>query len=143
MLFWRPLVPLVSYLFSQPQPALAPVLHDFVADNILITGSSAVFPIIGRSIAVRPPVRANLEVCILGRNVPRILNSNLARDGREAVDSGGDGVVKRACVVGGVTQDVETVSLIIAFPQLLADVEGDAGGVDGYVITLDHATATR
>ena len=88
-------------------------------------------PIIGWGIAVSPPLRTNLVVGILGRNIPCVLNGNLACDGRKAFDGGSDGIVEGAGVVSGMANDIETVALVVAFPLLLADVEGDAGRVDG------------
>ena len=53
-------------LFLEPQPALSPVAHDVLADDVLIAGSGAVMPIVIGDIAVRPPLRAYLIVGVVG-----------------------------------------------------------------------------
>ena len=53
-------------LFLEPQPALSPVAHDVLADDVLVAGSGAVMPIVIGDIAVRPPLRAYLIVGVVG-----------------------------------------------------------------------------
>ena len=92
-------------------------------------------------------MRANDVVRVVGFHVPGVLDGDFSRDGCESLDGRSDGVRERASVIGGVAHDIEPVALVEAAPFLVANVEGDTGGVDGDVIAhgafqlpLDDAT---
>ena len=122
--------------FPEPRPALGPILHNLLANRLLRVGSGTVVPEVLGGIAVRPPLAAHLQIAGLGCNAPSVLDCDLSLDGLETFDSRGDGIVKGARVVGAVAQHVEAVALVIALPLLTADVEDNAGGVDGNILAV-------
>ena len=93
-------------------------------------------PAVVCGITVGPPLVAHLQVGCLRSDIPCVLDGDLSLDGLEAFDGRGDGVVEGSCVVGAVAQHIEAVALVVALPLLFADIEGDAGRVDGNILAI-------